>query len=151
MEISWTAPEYMHTHKSSDWYWIVGIIAVTILVISILLGDTLFGVFVVFAAFVLSMYASRPPQIVTVTLTHKGIKIKDLFYPYHSLDSFWVEEYELHPRLLLKSEKRWSPYIIVLLGAEVTADEVQETLRHYLPEEKHSEPFLEKLLIRLGF
>ena len=148
--ITWTAPEYMHTHKSADWYWIVGIISVTLAVISILLGDILFGIFILVGAFTLSLYASRPPKLVEVKVSDKGVQIDAILYPYSTLESFWIEEKELHPRILLKSERRLAPYIIVLLG-EVHPDDIREVLGTYLHEVHHSEPFLEKLLIWLGF
>ena len=150
MNISWTAPQYMHTEKTNDWYWIVGIIATTLALISIILGDTLFGIFIVVATFTLCLYASHPPELHTVKITDKGVQVDTTLYPYTSLESFWIEEKELHPRILLKSEKKLSPYIVLLLG-DVPAEEIREAFSQHLNEKKHSEPFLEKLLILFGF
>ncbi len=153
MNISWIAPEYMHSEKSTDWYWIVGIVAVTLSIIAVTLSDILFGVLIVIGAIVLSLYASRPPEFVEVAILDRGLKVGDALYPWGSLESFWIEENELHPRILFKSEKRWSPYIVVLLPHEDDAhpDDIHTALFEKLPEVKHSEPFLEKLLIWLGF
>src|SRR5579872_1600355 len=150
MDLTWTAPEYMHTHKTADWYWIVGIVALTLAVISTLFGDMLFGIFIVVGAFTLALYASRPPQFQQIKISEKGVQIQDTFYSYNVLESFWIEEKELHPRILFKSERHIAPYIIVLLG-EVPAEEIRDVLSQHLHEVKHSEPFLEKLLIWLGF
>ena len=150
MDLTWTAPEYMHTHKTADWYWIVGIVALTLAVISTLFGDMLFGIFIVVGAFTLALYASLPPQFQQIKISEKGVQIQDTFYSYNVLESFWIEEKELHPRILFKSERHIAPYIIVLLG-EVPAEEIRDVLSQHLHEVKHSEPFLEKLLIWLGF
>lgn len=148
--VSWTAPEYMHTHKSADWYWIVGIISVTLAILAIVLGNTLFGILILVSAFTLSLYASRPPHMQEIRVTDKGVQIDKVLYPYSILESYWIEENELHPRILLKSEHKLAPYVIILLG-EVPSHEIHEVLSQYLHEVKHSEPFLEKLLIWFGF
>ena len=148
--LTWTAPEYMHTEKTADWYWIVGIVAATIAVISVILGNTLFGIFIVVAAFTLSLYASRPPAMQHIVVSDKGVQVNDTLYPYSVLESFWIEEKELHPRIFLKSDHRFAPYVIILLG-EVPADEIRHVIGTYLHEVRHSEPFLEKLLVYFGF
>ena len=149
--LRWDSPEYMHTYKSADWYWIVGIVTFTLAIISVIFGNPVFGIFIIVAAFTLCIAASRPPQIVSTEVSDKGIKVKNLFYSWSTLESFWIEEYELHPRLLIKSEKRWAPYLIVLLSDEVSPEDLREKLATHLPEVRHSEPFLEKLLIWAGF
>jgi hypothetical protein len=150
MNISWTAPEYMHTEKTADWYWIVGIVSVTLSVISIVFGNILFGLFIIVATGTLTLYASRPPELHEIRISDKGVQVDKVLYPYHSIESFWIEEKELHPRILLKSEKKIAPYIVILLG-EVPAEEIRDALNTHLHEVKHSEPFLEKLLIWFGF
>ena len=150
MNLTWTAPEHMYTEKTADWYWIVGIVSATLAVISIFLGNILFGILILVSAFTLALHASHPPRMVDVRVSEKGVQVGDTLYPYSSLESFWIEEKELHPRILLKSESKFAPYIIILLG-DVPAEEIRETLDTYLHEIRHSEPFLEKLLIWFGF
>ncbi len=150
MSLLWKTHEYMHREKNSDWYWIVGIVSVTLCVISILLGNLMFGVFILVATFTLVLYASRPPQELEVELGDKGIRIDDTFYPYRSIDSFWIEEFELHPRILIKTHRKIFPYISVLLY-DVEPEEVKTYLSQYIPEEFHSESFIEKLFIYFGF
>ena len=150
MPLTWTAPEYMHTEKTPDWYWIVGIISVTLTVLCIILGNALFGIFILVATFTLCIYASRPPLLQNIKISDKGVQVNNTLYPYSVLESFWIEEKELHPRILLKSIHRFSPYVIILLG-DAPAEDIRQLLDLYLHEVKHSEPFLEKLLIWLGF
>ena len=146
MNISWKAPEHMYTEKTADWYWIVGIVSVTLAVISVLLGNTLFAILILVGVFTLTLYSTKKPQLVHVELLPAGIKIHDLVYLYTNLESFWIEEHELAPRILLKTTKKIAPYVTVLLG-DANPDEVRDELLVHLPEIKHSEPFLEKLLI----
>ena len=71
-------------------------------------------------------------------------------YPYVNLESFWVETREAYPKIIFKSKKFFMPYISILID-DVNADQIREKLLQHLPEEEHIEPFLEKLLIYLGF
>ena len=150
MNISWKASEHIHTEKSTDWYWIVGIISVTFATISILLGNTLFAILILVGIFTLTLYSTKKPAIVHIELMPAGIKVHDLLYLYTNLESFWIEEHELAPRIILKTAKRFAPHVVILLG-DANPDEVRDELLVHLPEIKQSEPFLEKLLIYFGF
>ncbi|MHB1316742.1 MAG: hypothetical protein ACYCZW_02700 [Minisyncoccota bacterium] len=150
MNISWKAPAHIHTEKSSDWYWIVGIISFTLAVISILLGNILFAVLIIVSTFTLTLYSTKPPAIIRMELIQNGIKIDNLVYLYTNIESFWIEEQELVPRILFKMNRKLAPYVVVLTG-DANVDEVRDELLVHLPEIKHSEPFLEKLFIYIGF
>jgi len=150
MNISWKAPEYMHTEKSVDWYWIVGIISVTLAGISILLGNLVFGILIIVGVFTLVLYSVRKPGIVHVEILPTAIRVNDMLYPYINLESFWVEEKELAPRILFKTRKKVAPYVVILIG-DANPHDIREELLLHLPEIKHSEPFLEKLLVYFGF
>jgi hypothetical protein len=150
MNISWKAPEHIHTEKSADWYWIVGIISITCAIISVLLSNIIFAVLIIVGVFTLTLYSSKKPAIVHIELMPMGIKVHDLLYLYTNLESFWIEEHELVPRILFKTTKKVAPHVIVLLG-DANPDEIRDELLLHLPEIKQSEPFLEKLLIYFGF
>jgi len=149
-KVSWQAPEYIHREKSSDWYWIVGIITISIALISIILNNIIFGILIVVCSFTLSLFASRKPEKVTVDITDVGVTVGKTRYPYEELESFWIETREIHPRILLKSKKTLMPFVVILLG-DGSIEEIHAKLSEHLPETEHTEPFLEKLLIYLGF
>lgn len=150
MNISWKAPLHIYTEKSTDWYWIVGIVTVTLAVISVLLNNILFAVLIIVGMFTLTLYSTKRPSEVHIELLPNGIKIHDLVYLYTNLESFWIEEHELVPRILFKTTKKIAPHVTVLLE-DANPDEVRDELLFHLPEIKQSEPFLEKLLIYFGF
>jgi len=149
-KLSWTTIGYLHQEKTSDWYWIVGIVTISIAVISIILNNIIFAILIIVSSFTLSLFASRKPDPILIVIDNLGINVGNTKYPYKHLDSFWVETREHHPKILLKSKKVFMPLIIVFIE-EVEPDEVRLALLHHLPEEEHIEPFLEKLLIYLGF
>ena len=149
-KISWQAPEYIHREKTSDWYWIVGIVTISIALISIILNNVIFGILIVACSFTLSLFASRKPQLITMQVTGLGVDVGKAHHPYDTLESFWIETREVHPRILLKSKKAFTSFIVILLG-NGSSEEIHAKLLEHLPEEEHSEPLLEKLLIYLGF
>ncbi|MFZ2523654.1 MAG: hypothetical protein WAW92_04700 [Minisyncoccia bacterium] len=148
--ITWKTYEHIHTDKTSDWYWIVGIITISLAIISILLNNIIFAILIVVASFTLSLFASRKPNVVNVTLSDAGVAVGTVFYPYEELISYWVEIRDAHPRLIIKSKKAFMPFIGVLLD-DVDPDKVGEFLGRHLANEENIEPFFEKLLIYLGF
>ena len=148
--IEWHAPEYIHTVKTSDWYWIVGIVTISITLICIILNNAIFGILILVSAATLSLYASRKPDTVLMRADARGIYIGSLHYPYSTLESFWIEMRERHPRIIIKSKKRFAPFVTMLLD-ETDPEPVHAFLSKHLHEEEHIEPFLEKLLIHLGF
>ncbi len=148
--LTWEAPEYYHHHKGSDWYWILGIITVSIVVICILFNNILFALFILLAAITAGAYASREPDIVTFEINQKGVVTPHLFYPYSGIDSFWVEDYPHHSQLLLKSKKTLMPLIAIpLTGLET--EPIRQFLAEHIPEVEHHESFVHTLFENWGF
>ena len=150
-KISWNTVEYIHTEKTSDWYWIVGIITVSIALISIILNNVIFAILVLVSSFTLAMFASRHPDTVSVTIDRSGVTFGRTRYSYSNLESFWMETRDGFPRLLLKSKRTFMPFVVIHLGDEEFDEQIREALLQHLPEEENTEPLLEKVLIYLGF
>ncbi len=148
--LSWQTIEYLHHEKTSDWYWIVAIVTISIALISIILSNLIFAILIIVSSFTLSLFASKRPDIIQIDIDNTGVTVGKTHYKYSDLDSFWVETREHIPRVLLKSQKTFIPFVVVFIE-EVQPDKVQEVLSQYLPEEEHTEPFLEKLLLYFGF
>ena len=149
--IEWEAHEYEHKERSSDWFWAVGIISVAIAVVSFILGNVIFGILVIIAAFALSIFANRPPAVVDVSINERGITRGKIHYPYQTLESFWIDTEHPEKKIILKSQKMFMPLIVIPLGEGVDIDDLHEVLSQFLKEEYHSLPIIEKLLDYLGF
>ena len=148
--ISWHAPEHLHDEKKPDWYWVVGIITLSIVAVCFIFGQIITGIFVIVATSALVLHASNPPQTVKYEINDRGIMIGDILYPFLSLESFWLPHDEWPPRLLIKSRKTFMPLIIIFID-EVNPERVREILLKYIAETEHHEPLLKHLLERLGF
>ncbi len=151
-KLSWNTIEYLHQEKTTDWYWIVGIVALSIAIIATIMNNIIFAILILISSFTLALFASKKPLEVEVDVDDMGVRIGKTLYPYRNLDSFWVETRENNDRILLKSKKLFMPLIIIFIEeTQVRPGDVRALLLKHLPEEEHSEPFLEKLLVYLGF
>jgi hypothetical protein len=150
--LHWEAFEYEPRNRSNDWFWAVGIITVAIAVTAIIFNNVLFGLVVILGGFVLSLYAARPPHKFDVVIDDLGIRVDKVFYPYRTLESFWVEEHHHIPKILIKSQRLVMPFIGIPLDVEeVSPEEINSFLSQHLPEIFHGETIFEKLIERLGF
>lgn len=148
--ITWHAPEHLTTEKKSDWYWVVGIITLSIVAVCFIFGQIITGIFVIVAVSALILHVSHPPQVIKYEINDRGIMVDDTLYSFLSLESFWIPHDEWPPRLILKSRKTLVPFIVIFIN-EVDPEEVREVLLKYIAETEHHEHLLKHLLERLGF
>lgn len=148
-ELTWQAYEYNYHEKTSDWFWALWIITISLAVASILFKNTLFAIFLVLASLALSLYAKREPEIITCRLTDRGLQFGKTLYPYQTLDSFWVNE-DMHPKIIVQSKKVVMPLLIIPIG-NLNPAAVRDFLTRYLREEEHQEPLTQKIMDFLGF
>lgn len=150
--LTWRGHEYVHTEKTADWYWALGLIAVAGAVASLLFNNVLFAILILFGAFVLALFASRKPKEVEFSLTQRGIRINAVLYPYQSLESFAIDELTpTHvPKLIIESKQTFSPTLIIPLE-HVSADHIHDYLLDFLPEDEHIEPLSHRIMEWLGF
>lgn len=148
--ITWDMPEYYHTDKTADWYWTLGIIAISIAVLCVLFGDVLLALFAILGALTLGIYAHREPNIVPHEISTKGVLVDKTLYTFNSLESFWIESDEPRPKIVLKSKKMFMPYILIPCEG-LPLNEVRKVLLAHLPEVEHHEPLTQKLFEHFGF
>ena|SRR3989338_1190873 len=148
--IIWETPEYAYRERSTDWYWAVGIIAVSMAVTSILFNNVLFAIFIALSFFTLMLYAKRKPLTLQIKIDERGIQVGHVKYPYSTIESFWVEDRFGEDKIIMKSKKLTMPYIVISIeDAEV--DAVRDHLKKFLPEEEHTEPLARRVMEYLGF
>jgi len=150
--IEWDAYEYVHTEKAPEWYWALGLVAVSGCVAALLFNNVLFAILILIAAFVLAIYAAREPNIVHFAITQRGIRIDNKLHPYSMLESFSIDERHPHeiPNLIVNPKHFFSPLIIIPLDG-VDADDIHDRLSILLDEDEHVEPFSHRIMHWLGF
>jgi len=150
-KFSWQTPEYIHTQKTSDWYWTVGIIASALVLTSVIFGNYLFGLVLAIGTFTLTLFTLRKPNVITIEINDKGVRVDSTLYPFHTLDSFGVSDDQHHGiRLFLRSKKVVMPLITLPL-VEKDAEEIRVFLADYLKEDTFEQGLMHTILERLGF
>jgi hypothetical protein len=150
--IEWTALEFTEHERSSDWYWILGIITVIGALLSILLGNFLFGIFILIGGIVIGIFASKRPDTLYCAIDGRGIYVNEEMYPYKSIESFWVSDRDPeNPKLLLKLDRVFSFHVIIPLGDEVDPDIIADTLGEFIEEEEQDEGPAERIMEWLKF
>jgi hypothetical protein len=148
--ISWNAPEHLHYDKKPDWYWVVGVITLALAAGAFIFSQWITGIFIIVAAVALVLHASRPARTIYFEINDRGLVIDHTLYPFLNLDSFWIPHDSMPPKMLIKSQKMFMPYIVIYID-EVDPEEVREVLLRYIAETEHQESVFKHLLEMWGF
>lgn len=150
-KLSWQILEYKKKEKTVDWYWAVGVIAFSLAVIAIIVGDGLFAIFIIIATAILLSFSNTEPRMFVVNVDKRGINVGSDKYPFATLDEFWIDiTDENSPKILLKSKKVFMPLIVIPVEDHHHLD-IRDFLLQYLPEKEMHEPLSQKVMEKLGF
>jgi len=148
--LRWSAYEHEHVERGGDWFWALGIVALSCAVVSILFHDVLFAVLIMMAAAIIGMLANVPPDLVSFELSERGVRVGDTLHRFHEIISFWVEE-EGHerPLLLIDTIKFMSPNLIIPIE-HIDPHLVRAFMRERAEEVPMKEPVSHKILEFFG-
>ncbi|OGG72851.1 hypothetical protein A3A38_02700 [Candidatus Kaiserbacteria bacterium RIFCSPLOWO2_01_FULL_53_17] len=148
--LAWSAYEHEHIERGSDWFWALGIIAVSAALTSILFSNVLFAILILIAATTIGLIARHPPELHEFEIGEKGIRAGKTLHPYDSIISFWIEEEAEEPLLLVDTTTFMSPNLIIPLG-EMDPATIREFLGARVEEVPMKEPLAHKILELFGF
>lgn len=149
--ITWQDYEHEHHEKSSDWFWALGIIAISSAIAAIIFKNILFALLILIGAFTISLLAVKRPHLVRFEINRRGIAIDDNLYTFNTLESFWISHDEKeNMTLIVKSERLIMHYLIIPIE-KTSESEVYRLLSKYLKEEELYEPISNRLLEFFGF
>lgn len=144
------AYEHEHIERGSDWFWALGIIAVSAALTSILFSNILFAILIVVAAVTIGLIARHPRVMHEFEISEKGIRTGVTTHPYVNIISFWVDEDGEEPLLLIDTTALMAPNLIIPLD-DIDPETVREYLREYVEEVPMKEPLAHKILEFFGF
>jgi len=148
--ISWEAPEHHHVEKGNDWFFALAIIIIALVIVAVMFGNALLAFLIGVAGGALAVSAAKGPSIVPYAVSVRGVKIEDELHPFSTLASYHIDEDDPRgPQLLIKSEQRFMPLIVMPIPAD-HIDDIEDILKEKLPEEELVEPFLIKVLELFG-
>jgi hypothetical protein len=149
--MEWETLEHSYSQKTNDWYASVILITGAIVAVEFLFNNFLLITLTVVATFALLLLAVRRPEVMHVEIRNNGIRVGNMLYPYVSLDGFTIARYHDEERLLLASNRRFMPLIVIPIADTVEPDELRDLLAQYLPEKELHESLPHLLFERLGF
>lgn len=149
--IAWEAPEHRHFNKGGDWYWALGIMALSVAVAAFFFGNFLFAILVLIGAAVVALQSAKKPRIIPFMVGMRGVRVGERLFPYGSLDAYRIDEDSpWGPQLLLRAKSLYMPLLVIPVPEDYL-DEIEELLRSRLTEEELEEPLAHKILEALGF
>ena len=149
--ITWEAPEHNHIEKTTDWFWVVGLLAIATAAAAFIFGNVLFGLVIICGAGALIVHALREPAIIPFAISSRGVRVDKDVYPYTQLAGYFIDEENRNgPQLILRSSKFFIPLIILPIPQEYV-DEIEDIIALRLPEEELEEPLSHQLLEFFGF
>lgn len=147
--ISWSGYEYEHKERSRDWFIALGIIAASGATAAIIYKNYIFAIFIIVAAVALGIVSAKRPEEFVVDIGTEGIRINNYFYPYKTIQNFWIIDREDPPKLLFHSDKIILPIISIPIF-ETDPNALRSTLQRFIKEEELADSVSHKIMDRLG-
>ncbi len=147
--LTWKAYDRPAEPHTPDWYFAVGIIALSIMVTAILLDNILFAVLVVISTISLFLRTLQEPRLITYELTNRGLWTNKTFESWSALESFFVTPME-PAKLLIKAKSLTAPLSVIPI-TEIDSETVRDFLLNYLEEKELQEPLAKRIMEYLRF
>jgi len=131
--VTWQAPDF-HLHPRG-WTWsffIVGTGVAAAILFALLAQYTLAAI-VFLAGLVLVLGSNDQPELLTHTITPRGLLINKWLLSWNDVKSFWMVSAPEGTKLYLETVRRGLPILTLYLG-KADPDLVRSALMQYLPE-----------------
>ncbi len=130
--ISWTAPARPFRKKDRSYYTTVVILIVLVSLIAFLAGEKMLIGALFALGFLVYILNYIPPDDVEYKISTQGVTIKDHFYHWAELDSFWFSQKDGFKVLNILTQIRFPGVLMLVLG-EASEEEVKKVCARYLP------------------
>lgn len=146
----WEAPEFASYVKTSNWFVLIVLIAIGLIVIFAWQKNwTAVGV-VAAAALALIIQSRTKPKKLKCSVYRSGVVVDERVYPFETLKSFWLV-YGEQPYIRIAQAKRFSSNVHLPI-AEEDPEQIRLFLAKFLPEEeKNGEDFADTIQRWLRF
>ncbi len=148
--LRWEAYEHEHIERGSDWFWALGIIAVSLALTCILFGNVLFALLILIAALTIGLIARHPPELHEFEISEAGIRTGKTMHTYDQIISFWVDEEIDEPLLLVDTTAFMTANLVIPIG-DIPPEEIRNFLRNHAEEVPMKEHLTHKILEFFGF
>ncbi len=131
--ISWQAPDFIYYKKNTNWYILIGVIGLVLLVIFYFMKIYAAMVLVIASIFALFSMAKKQPEKIQYTLSSKGISFKEKNYAFSQLKSFCIVNSYGVFKLLLEQNGKLKPNLEINIE-KINPNIIRNFLITKLPE-----------------
>jgi hypothetical protein len=150
--VQWSASEFVHHEKSSNWYLLLILATIVVAVgIFLLTRDFITMGAIILVALAFGLVAARKPRTLEYEVNESGILISGKYYPFNLFKSFSVvDEDQASSAITLLPTKRFMPLVTMYYPLD-QEDEIVEVLGEYLPYEHRESDTVDNIMRRLRF
>lgn len=151
--LTWQFPEFEVHERGTTWYFVMTLLAGSLLLGALITGNFLFALIIILIAMLMVFYHSRGPRTLTCTFTTQGVVIDNTLHPYKDIQKFRIvyEPPEVK-KLYLFFASALRPHITVFIEGENPVA-IHNVLQKYVLEdtEDATEPLSDTIarLLRL--
>lgn len=147
--LAWKAPEFGHHPKSKQWFLIAGVLMILLIAYAILTNSATMAIVFIVLGGVYYLTHRQRPQIIDVQITELGIYAGRTFYPYNTINAFWIV---YHPpfvsTLNLQLSSKTNQRVVIQLNQQ-NPIEVRKLLANEIPEIEGEQESLTDIATRL--
>lgn len=150
-KITWEAFEYKKKDKGADWYFVFGIIAVSIVLATIILNQIMLALVLGLSGASLLVMSLKKPSLLSYAISPRGIKIEDETFAFSDIECFCLnEEDPTEPKLILQTGQRFDPLLVLPVPVEFV-EEIDYILEQNVERKQLEDSVVLKTLENLGF
>lgn len=139
-QYEWDAIEHEHSKKSVDWFWALGIIILTGIILSVISKNYLLAILLGLGGVLIGWRANDDDDLVHVEISERGIKLNKDLYTHDTIKSFWMYvDHHDRNRLVIVTSRAVMPQRILTLPESIKATDLREFLVDYI-EERETRP-----------
>ena len=127
---SWITPEYIKFEKTTRWYVTAGTILLILIAYAIASGSATMAIVFILIGGMFFMIKNEEPKMQTIAITKLGVYVDKHFYPYSSIDAFWIVYEPPYIRSLYLSVNKGRRILNIQLN-----DQDPAKIRHLLQKE----------------
>src|SRR3989338_3551599 len=88
--MEWLTPEFMPYPRGATWFMIAGILVLSLISYAIFTGSATMAIVFILMGGAYVLTHNQDPKIIQVRITQLGIYVGDKYYPYNTINAFWI-------------------------------------------------------------
>jgi len=151
-KVSWRAAEHEYVEKGISWYWLVGTVAVILMLIALWQKNFFFFIFLAIATPMIFFFGKRKPRVLSFVVDETMVKVGErTIFHYRDLEGYHIFRREGYlDEIILKKKTHVNPYVRIPVDSN-TREEAEEILSDHLDEVDYEQSFLDIISEWAGF